>query len=99
MNQLQVLKETCQEHKLIEIIIQETDSAFVNTLKGKLKLPLKEKNEARRRLSDAEADLETRKWEQRKSEFASSETHQQHESQRRELLQASQWADQSQERG
>ena len=38
MNQLQVLKETCQEHKLIKIIIQQTDSAFVNTLKGKLKL-------------------------------------------------------------
>ena len=32
-----------EEHKLIEIIIQETDSAFVNTLKGKLKLPFKEK--------------------------------------------------------
>ena len=43
MNQLQVEKETCQEHKLIEIIIQETDLAFVSTLKGKLKLPLKEK--------------------------------------------------------
>ena len=43
MNQLQVLKETCQEHKLIEITIQETDLAFVSTLKGMLKLPLKEK--------------------------------------------------------
>ena len=43
MNQVQLLKETCQEHNLIEIVIQETDSAFVNTLKGKLKLPFKEK--------------------------------------------------------
>ena len=40
--------------------------------------------------------LRVGKWELRKSEFALCETRQQHESQRRELLQASQWADQAQ---
>ena len=33
----------CQEHKLIEIIIKQTDPAFVNTLKRQLNLPFKEK--------------------------------------------------------
>ena len=54
-------------------------------------------SEGRRRLSDADAHLESREWEEReKPEFALYETHQQLESQKKELLQASQWADQAQ---
>ena len=47
-------------------------------------------------MSDAEAHRESRDWEQRKSEFAKHESHQQLESQKKEFIQAGQWADQAQ---
>ena len=52
--------------------------------------------EARRRLSDAEAHLDSRDWERRKSELVLYESQQQLESQKGESPQASQWADQAQ---
>ena len=49
-----------------------------------------------RRISDAEADLEIRRWEQGESEFALYKTHQKLESRRMEQHQTNQWADQAQ---
>ena len=51
---------------------------------------------AQRRLSEAEADMDKRNWEQRSADIALYETNQKLESQRLELHQANQWADQAQ---
>ena len=49
---------------------------------------------AQRRESEAEADMDIRNWEQRNSDMVLSETNPELESQRLELYQANQWADQ-----
>ena len=51
---------------------------------------------AQRRLSEAEADMDTRNWEQRNSVIAFNDTNRELESQRLELYQASQRPDQAQ---
>ena len=52
---------------------------------------------AQKRLPEAEADLEIRRWEQKNSEIAPfHESHRELESQRLQLQQANQWADQAQ---
>ena len=62
----------------------------------KVELAVQEECAAQRRFSEAEADMEIRNWEQRKSDMALHETDQELESQRLELYQANQWADQAQ---
>ena len=51
---------------------------------------------ARRRLSEAEAGMDIRNWEQRNSDIALYETNRELESERLERCQANQWADQAQ---
>ena len=46
---------------------------------------------AQRKLYEAEAEVEARNWEKRNSDFASQEIHQQFESQRFQVQQASRW--------
>ena len=67
-------------------------------LGGKAEMAIRGKSAAQRRLPDAEADLEIRRWEQRESEFASYKAHRKLKSQGMELHQANQWADQAQMR-
>ena len=62
----------------------------------KAEVAIQGENKARIILSDAEAHFDSRDWEQGKSEFALYECQQQLESERRELFEASQWADQAQ---
>ena len=59
-------------------------------------LAVRGENAAQKRLAEAEADLEIRRWQQKSSERALYETHRELESQRLELHQANQWADQFQ---
>ena len=54
---------------------------------------------SRDRLSEAEAEMDRRNWEQRNADIALCETKRQLESQRLELYQANQWADQAQRGG
>ena len=51
---------------------------------------------AQKRLSVAEAEIDRRNWEQRNADIAVYETNRQLESQRLELYQENQWADQAQ---
>ena len=51
---------------------------------------------AQTRLSEAEADMEVRRWEKRRSDLALYETNRELESQRLELNQSNRWADQAQ---
>ena len=53
-------------------------------------------NVQQRRSSEAEVEMDGRSWERRNSDIAIYETNQQLESQRLELYQANQWADQAQ---
>ena len=65
-------------------------------LEQKAELAVQGECGAQRRLSEAEADMDTINWEQRNSDVALYETHQELESQRLELYQANQCADQAQ---
>ena len=65
-------------------------------LEHKADLAVRQECAAQRRLSEADADMETRKWEKRSSDMALCETNRELESQRVELFQAYQWADQAQ---
>ena len=71
-------------------------SNLCEILERKAEIANQAAKEARKRLSDAEAHLDSRDWERRKSELALYESQQQLESQKRESPQASQWADQAQ---
>ena len=53
-------------------------------------------NTAQKRLSEVEADVEVRRWEQKSWDMALFETNRELESHRLELHQANQWADQAQ---
>ena len=65
-------------------------------LEQKAELAVQGECSAQRRLSEAEADMEVRRWEMRSSDMALDETIRELESQRRELNQANRWADQAQ---
>ena len=65
-------------------------------LEQKAEFPVQGECAAQRRLSEAEADMNIRNWEQRNSDIALYETNRELESQRFELYQANQWADQAQ---
>ena len=65
-------------------------------IEQKADLAVQQECAALRRLSDAEADMETRKWEKTSSDLALYETNRELESRRLELYQAHQWADQAQ---
>ena len=66
------------------------------TLKRKAELAVQGECAAQKGLSEAEADVNIRNWEQRNSDIAFYETNRELESQRLELYQANQWADQAQ---
>ena len=91
-----MLKEVRSERK----VGQDPTSVERCNLRGildrrKAEIAIKGENEARRRLSDAEAHFQSRDWERRKSGFPLYEGQQQLESQKMELLAASQWVDQT----
>ena len=65
-------------------------------LEQKADLAAREECAAQRRLSEAESDMEIRKWEERSSDMALHETNRELESERLDLYQAHQWADQAQ---
>ena len=86
MKPLQVLKETCVSKSANGPNIREY-------LEKKAEIAIQGDSAARRRLSDAEAHLQSREWEQIESEFATiSNLH----LRGGKLLQASQWTDQAQ---
>ena len=66
------------------------------TLNRKLNWLFKGECAAQKRLSEAEAEMVRRNWEQRNADIALYETNREVESQRLELYQATQWADQAQ---
>ena len=61
-------------------------------LEQKAELAVRGECAAQRRLSEAEADMEIRNWEQKSSDMALCEVNRELESQRLELYQANQWA-------
>ena len=65
-------------------------------LEQKAELAVQGECAAQRRLSEAEAEMNIRNWEQRNSDVAVYETNRELESQRLEPYQANQWADQAQ---
>ena len=65
-------------------------------LEQKAESAVRGKCAAQRRLSEAEADMDIINWEQKSSDVALFETIRELESQRLELYQANQWADQDQ---
>ena len=65
-------------------------------LERKAELPCDEKNWLSKDLYEAEADVEVKHWERRDSDIALYEIHQEFASQRFQLQQANQWADQAQ---
>ena len=70
----------------------------MSTLKRKLNWLFKEHAQHKKKLSEAEAEMDTRNWEQRNADIALYETNRELESQRLELYQANKWADQAQMR-
>ena len=87
-----MLKSLCQGRKEIEIL----NSLRTSSDRQNLHHYMERRNAAQNRLSEAEADMEIRRWEQKSSETALYETHQEPESQRLQLHQANHWADQAQ---
>ena len=83
LNVVQTLKDRQNLHKLLE---------------RKAELVVRREKSAQKRLSEAEADMEIRSWEKTNSDIALYETHQELESQRLQLQQANQWADQQREK-
>ena len=67
-----------------------------NYLERKAESAVRGENAAQKRLFEAEADMEIRRWKQTGSEIALCETHRELESQRLQLQQANQWADHAQ---
>ena len=67
-----------------------------NILERKAELGVRGEKLAEQRLYEAEADVEVKHWEQRNSDIALYEISQEFESQRLQLQQANQWADQAQ---
>ena len=67
-------------------------------LEQKAELAVQGECAAQRRFSEAEADMDIRNWEQRNSDIAPYETNRELESQRLELYQANQQADQAQDK-
>ena len=68
----------------------------MNSSNNKAQLAVLGENAAQRKLTEAECDMEINEWERRDSEFALYESQCELESQRHQLRQASQWADQAQ---
>ena len=66
------------------------------TWNGKLNLPLEEKMQLRKDYLKLKLIWKSERWEQKSSEVALHETHRELESQRLQLHQANQWADQAQ---
>ena len=83
---------------------RDLESAYTLSERRNLHVYLEQKGElavqgeraAQRRLPEAEANMDMRNWEQRNSDIAFYETNQEHESQRSQVQQANQWADQAQ---
>ena len=97
---MQVLKGSCREEEEIEIwkvckLSWKRQNLHVY-LEQKGKMANRGECAARRRSSEAEADMGIRNWEQRNSDCALYETNRELESQRLELYPANQWADQAQ---
>ena len=67
-------------------------------LERKAELAMRGEKLAQQRLYQAEADVEVKHWEKRNPDIALFEMKQEYESQRLQLQQANQWADQSQKR-
>ena len=67
-----------------------------NFFERQVELAARGENAAKRRLTEAETDTEIKDWERRNSEFALHESRRELESERFQLQQASQWADQAQ---
>ena len=95
-----IVKQLCQRRK------RDRDQNVVQTLKDKeslhkilevkAELAVKGENLAQQRLYEAETDVEVKHWEKRNSDIALFEINQEFESQRLQLHQANQWADQAQ---
>ena len=95
-----MLKKRIQKGKEIEILkvcelLSEKKDLHVY-FEQKADLVVRQECTAQRRLSEAEADMETRRWEKRSSDMALHENNREIESQRLELYQAYQWDDQAQ---
>ena len=96
MNLMCVLKEVCSERRLIEIRAQRKDPTFARSLKGKLKLPLKEGKKLEK---DCQMRKLTLKAEIGNEEYPNSlcmRVNRHLNLKKGELLQASQWANQAQ---
>ena len=94
------LEETCSKVKEIEILkVCELcpKGKFLHVhLEQKADLAVREEWAAQRRLSEAEADMETRKWKKRSSVMTLYETSRELEAQRLELYHAHHCVDQAQ---
>ena len=95
-----MLKGLCGEEKETDIWkvrkLRLEGEISMSTWSRKLKRLFKESAQLRKRLSESEADMDFLNWEQRNSDNALCETNRELESQRLELYQANQWADQAQ---
>ena len=68
---------------------------FTNTFEKEAERALQGECTSQQRLSEAEVEMDRKSWERKNSDIAPYETNQQLESQRLELYQANQWADQA----
>ena len=100
MSQFQVLKGLCREERESEIWkvrkLCPKGEKLHGFLEQKAELAVQGGCAAQKRLSQPGAEMDTRNWEQRNDDIALCETNWELESQRLELYQANQWADQAQ---
>ena len=100
MSQFQVLKGLCREEKEIEIWKSVQTLSEGRNLHAYLEqnpdLAVQGECAAQKSLSEAEVEMDIRSWEQRNADIALYETNRELESQRLELYQANQGADQTQ---
>ena len=97
MRQMSVLKKGKRDRELESVqTLSERHHSHVY-LEQKAELAVRRERAAQRRLSETEADMEIRNWEEQKSfDMALCETNRELQPQRLELYHANQWADQAQ---